>query len=330
MKVWSVALIAMVVVMVGFAAAALAQDSPRARADVTVLASAAADRLLVEATARVQLELTASGLTSVLVEDDDQDAPARIAFVRDQDGIATIDLVAVRPDATRWHRRVPVPAAAGGGDDATVLALRAVELLRGIRLEVRREAAPQPPPAAAPGPGWRLLLGPSVLEGRPWGAALAPGAAFGVVAPLTPRLSLTATGAGPFFNDLPATSAGSAHTREELGFLGVRADLKRPPFGAHGGLGGGLHHLVATYDRRGVPPTTPGSLHVVTGRSLWTPCLAVGAGVSAQYGSRFGVSLDLTAIITRQTIDVVVNDRTVGVMGAPSLLETLSAWVAFP
>jgi hypothetical protein len=333
-KVWPVALS---VVLVGFTAAALAQDRPPPRPHVAVLAAPDDDRVLVEATARVRLELTASGLTSVLVAAADQDVPARIAFVRDQDGIATIDLVALRPDATPWHRRIPVPASATGGDDATVLALRAVELLRGIRLEVRREVHPQPPtppaPAVAPprtGPGWRLMLGPTVLEGRPWGASLAPGVAFGVVAPLTPHLSLTATLAGPFFNDLPATGVGSARTREELGFLGVRVHLQRTPFGAHGVLGGGLHHLVATYDRRGIPPATPGALHVVTGQSLWTPCLAVGAGVSAQYGSRFGVSLDLAAIVTRQTIDVVVNDRTLGVMGAPSLLETLSAWVAFP
>jgi hypothetical protein len=327
--------------LVGLALPARARDAPGPpRVDVDVVAPAADDAVLVEAAARTRLELGASGLASALIDGaGDGGAPARVAFVRDG-GVATIDVVGTRPDATSAHRRVAVPAPEGG-DDGAVLALRAVELLRGIRLAERRDAtAPPRAPAAellsveAPAvaiAAWRLAVGPSLLEGRPWGASVAPGVALQAEAVLTPQVSFVVAGAGPFYNDLPPTPDGSAHTREELALFGLGVHVGGPRFAARAVVGAGVHHLVATYDARGAPAMPPPTeLHVVSTQSLWTPFLAVGAGVSRRLSHRLGASLEVVAIVAQPAVAVVVNGHTIGTSGEPSLLESLTAWMTFP
>jgi hypothetical protein len=308
--------------------------------DVVVLAPAPDDLELVEAATRTRLELRANGFTSALVDAPGDEIPARVAFVREDD-VATIDLVGILPDGTPLHRRVAVPLAEGG-DDASVLALRAVELLRGIHLDVHRAPRPARPsfeapdpdieePPAPPPPEVRFGLGLGVLEGRPWGASLAAGFVLSAAARVLPHVSFISTLAGPFANDLPATNGGSAHTREELGFVGLRIDRDRARLGPHGVFGVGLHHLVATYDPRGIPAgPPPPELRIVAAPSIWTPFVAFGAGFGGRVWRRLGASVEVIALLAQPGLDVVVNGRTVGTIGAPSLLETLSAWVAFP
>ena len=72
---------------------------------------------------------------------------AAIALSR-QDGLAIIRVIATLPDGYELHRLIRVPAAAGG-DDPSVLAMRAVELLRDIYLDVPRDF----PHREAPKPG---------------------------------------------------------------------------------------------------------------------------------------------------------------------------------
>jgi hypothetical protein len=264
--------------------------------------------------------------------------PDRVAFVR-EDGVATIDLVGTRPDATTVHRRVGVPATEGG-DDPAVLALRAAELLRGIRLEVRR--APARPPAdaaratAALGPPpprvelLRVSAGGSLLAGGfdAWPAA---GPTLAADAAVVRHLRVALGLAGPYFQDLTPTPAGSAHTRQELGHLGLRfeGDLRRTRLQLL--LGWGFHHLRAEYDMRGTPPGPPSpEVHVRTPQSIWTPFVVVGAGVGRRVWRRLGASFDVAALFLKPNVDIAVNGQSVGKLGGPSVMESLSLWIALP
>jgi hypothetical protein len=232
---------------------------------------------------------------------------------------------------------VRVPADEGG-DDPAVVAVRAVELLRGIRLEVRR-----PPPLRArqvsdrdpeaevatrdlDAPTWRFELGAGALVARPLGAAMAFGPAVAAAGVIAPHLSITAGLAGPFFTDRPETPDGSVHTHEEMGGLGLRVDTFRPGLNLHGVATVGLHHVTATYDSRGAPPTAPPTLHVVTPQSAWNPAVTLAVGASLRLSHAIGASLQVAAIFVEPALGLVSNGRAMGTLGDPSLLTTLSAW----
>jgi hypothetical protein len=314
------------------------------RVDVAVLRPAADDGVLVAAAARVRLELGASGFTSTLVETAGDAPQARLAFVR-EDGVATIDLLASLADGTPHHRRLGVPRAAGG-DDAAVLALRAVELLRGMRLAARRPPAARPVAApelivdqeapAAPGDSLgplRLFAGLAALEGRlvGAGAGLSPGVALGLSAAVAPHVALVLSGAGPFFRDLEPTLAGSAHTHEELGLVGLRIEAHLRAADVRLLVATGAHHLQAAFDERGrAPGTGSGGLHLRGAPSLWSPFIAAGVGVSRALRGRVGVSAELDAVVLQPSIEVAVDGHVVGGAGGPSLLEVVDVWVAFP
>jgi hypothetical protein len=313
--------------------------------DVAVLAPARDDRVLVEAAARVRLELGASGFTSAAVETAGDAYKARVAFVR-EDGVATIDLLGTLADGSPLDRRVRVPRDEGG-DDPAVLALRAAELLRGMRLAARRPERAAAPPAApelvvdgeAPreptptmGPV-RLFAGGAAIEGRLTGAGagVAPGVFLGLSANVTPRVAVLVSLAGPFFRDLAPTTSGSSHTHEELGLFGLRLETRRPLTNASLLLAAGAHHLQATPDMRGftMGPSSM-ALRIRGAQSIWSPCVAVGVGASRRLWRRAGVSAAIVAVVLQPTIDVTVDGRSVGGVGAPSLLETIDLWAAFP
>jgi hypothetical protein len=309
--------------------------------DVAVLRPASDDAVLVEASTRLQLELGASGSTSALV-DVAEGYPARVALVR-EDGVAVIDVLGTLADGGELHRRVPVPPDEGG-DDPAVIAVRAVELLRGIRLGARR-----PPPAAAAraavspepwptstdarGPehvGWRLGAGLGVLSARPLGDALAAGPVLAASAGLWRHVSVAALFAGPFFTDRPATPQGSARTREELASLGFEAATLRPRWNVHGAAAVGFHHARAVYDDRGRPAGPRPELELLSAQSSWSPIVTVSGGASVRARRRLGASLELVAVITQPAIELVANGRALGTLGGPSLLTVLSAWIALP
>jgi hypothetical protein len=308
-----------------------------------VLAPARGDRVLVEAAARVRLELGASGFTSTLVDTAGDAYEARLAFVR-EDGVATIDLLGMLADGSPLNRRVRVPREVGG-DDPAVLALRAAELLRGMRLARRRERAASPPvtelvvdgePPHEPAPTMspvRLFAGGAAIEGRltGTGAGVAPGLILGLAANVTPRVAVLISFAGPFFRNLAPTPAGSSHTHEELGLFGLRLETSHPLTNVSLLLAGGAHHIQATPDTRGfvmMPP--PPALRLRSAQSLWSPCIAFGVGASQRLWRRAGVSVAIVAVVLQPTIDVTVDGRSVGTAGAPSLLETIDLWTAFP
>ena len=126
---------------------------------VTVVDPPADDRVLVEAGLRIRSELDAAGLSNRAVTCaggvgsvgcDATASAAAIALSR-QDGLATIRVIATLPDGYELHRLIRVPRPAGG-DDPSVLAVRAVELLRDIYLDVPRELSAPRAAEAAPAP----------------------------------------------------------------------------------------------------------------------------------------------------------------------------------
>jgi hypothetical protein len=307
------------------------------RADVAVIRPAADDSILVEASARLCLELGAAGLNSVLVDAADDDVPATIAFLREGD-VASIDLVGTRPDGSALHRRVRVPPEEGGGDPA-VLAVRAAELLRDIRLDMHRAARPpaQPVPsppaattvAAAPWHPWIITAGAGVFMAGLTSGAVGP--ALGFARAVSPHLSIAATLAGPFFSDLQPTDQGSAHTREEFGFLSLRAEVDRNAFGPYALLSAGAYHLSAAYDARrpsGSPP--PSQFQIQTDQVFWAPALAVGFGAGGRIWRRLGVTFELSAVFTHPRVHVTASDRVLGQMGEPAFLQQTCFWIAFP
>ncbi|HVZ71671.1 MAG TPA: hypothetical protein VHJ20_04790 [Polyangia bacterium] len=307
-----------------------------------MLRPAADDRVLVEAAARARLELGAAGLTSASVDTAGDAYPARLAFVR-EDGVATIDLLGTLADGSPLERRVPVPRGAGG-DDPALLALRAVEILRGMRLASRRPtpvvaaapaeiAAETPPPPPPKRPPFRAFAGLAALEGRVVGsgAGVAPSVAAGIAASVVPHVAIELTVAGPFFRDLAPTTAGSAHTREELGLVGVVVEGTLGRTDVRARIATGMHHLVAAYDARGMPPSTPPqTIHVRADQFFWTPFVAAGVGASRAFWRNAGLSIEADAVILQPAIDVVVDGHVVGGAGAPSLLEIVDFWAAFP
>jgi hypothetical protein len=312
-------------------------DDVRASA-VAVLRPAGDDPVLVAAATRTQLELGATGVRSALIDEGDGYA-ARVAFVR-EDGVATIDVLGTPAAGAPIHRRVPVPRGAGG-DDAAVLAVRAVEVLRGIQLELRRprtEArlpvtttetatrAPAPTPEMAT---WRFELGLGALTARPFGAALGVGPVAAAAGAIAPHVSIAATFAGPFFTDRPEAPDGTADTREELGTIGLRVDARAPRLEAHVTGAVGLHHSTVRYDPRGLGALASANrvLHVVANQSLWNPLVTLAAGASWRVSGHWGVSLQCAALLVAPELDLLVNDHYVGTLGGPSLLTTLSAWV---
>jgi hypothetical protein len=303
---------------------------------VAVLRPADGDRVLVEAAARLRLELGASGLPSALADGAADAFPDRVAFVR-EDGVATIDLVGTRPDASALHRRVRVPPTEGG-DDPAVLALRAIELLRAMRIDVQQAPAAPPAiavsaPAPAPPPASfvRVTGGVSLLQGELGGWPPAVGPTVSISVPVVGPVSAVLALAGPFFRDLATTPSGSAHTHEELGYLALRADTGPERWPLHVLVGFGGHHLRADYDTRGI---LPGGQPLPPDRRLspdvWTPLALVQGGASHLLSRRVGVSLDVAALFLEPMLNVSVDDRSVGKAGGPSLMETLSLWIAFP
>ena len=187
---------------------------------VTVVDPPADDRVLVEAGLRIRSELDAAGLSNRTVTCaggvgsvgcDATASAAAIALSR-QDGLATIRVIATLPDGYELHRLIRVPAPAGG-DDPSVLAVRAVELLRDIYLDIPREFPnrDQAKPAAGATAGrrgrgrraapsdqlqLRIFLGAAMLSGqRGLGPAVAP--VFGVAVPIGRGAVAVGDGGGP-------------------------------------------------------------------------------------------------------------------------------------
>jgi hypothetical protein len=336
-------------------AAASAEEGPATPPGVVVLRPAGDDRVLSEASWRVRSELDAAGLSSRMVDCPAPSAPAdcgvddasvaRIALSR-EDGLATITVSASLPDGLELRRRVRV-AAAQGGDEPAVIAIRAAELLRDIYLDIprakgrpRKQTPPAPVPAAPPpvtvaaAPsrppperrGGEAFAGVGVLIGRDGlGPDLAPyaGVAIGVG-----RFQAAATVAGPFSRRVtlaagPMEPGGSSNVSQSLLTLGLRYEIARWYLRPYATVATGLHYVSV----RGEPiiPYQP----AVTSSSL-SPLLAAGLGVSLQFGRWLFATAEVAALFSDPSVDVTIHGALVGRAGAPSVLAQAGLAIAPP
>jgi hypothetical protein len=242
------ALIALAVV-----AAAPAPSPAPAGAAVAIQRADDADPVVLAAGLRMRSELAAAGYTGQIVpctvdprngpvDCPQSDALDSISLARAGDA-TSIFAASVLPNGRRSWRRLQVTDADGGSDPALV-AVRAVELLRDVQVQLAASAAldPEDPtplePFAQPPPHppneWRLLAGVSMLI-APWStqSALFPvfGGSLGAGRSLGSRAALLLQAAGPFICGLPIAADSSAIPAdrllfEVLGLVSLRVGLR--------------------------------------------------------------------------------------------------------
>jgi hypothetical protein len=332
----------------GVAGAAQASTSSKfGSSKVTVVDPPAGDRVLTEAGSRIRSELDAAGLSNrsatcaageLGAEGCGEIAAAAAIALSREDGLATIRVVATLPDGYELRRDVRVPPEAGG-DDPAVLAVRAVELLRDIYLDVPRAVvAPQDTPAlrgapevatvavapaSSPSPAVRhlgLLLSAAMLAGRDGlGPSVAP--LLQVSLTIGRGMSVTAAATGPF-QSTEDGAAGSARSTQALATAGMRYELGLYAVRPYLTLAGGLHYLRVT----GRPQVGPDAANAP---SALSPLVVGGGGVSVRLYRWMAVDGGVAAAFTFPATNVTVNGEVVGKAGAPSMIGQLGISVMF-
>jgi hypothetical protein len=329
----------------GAAGAAKASTSTSGASQVTVVDPPAGDRVLTEAGSRIRSELDAAGLSNrsavcaaadVGAESCGEIAAAAAIALSREDGLATIRVVATLPDGYELRRDVRVPPEAGG-DDPSVLAVRAVELLRDIYLDVPRAVVPPQDtpalhapevaavavaPASPPAPVVHhlgLSLAASVLAGRHGlGPAVAPMLELGLT--MGHGLTITVAAAGPYQSS-ETGAAGTARITEALATAGVRYDLGQFPVRPYLTVAAGLHYIRVA----GVPQAGPDA-DVTSARS---PLVVGGGGLSVRLYRWMALDAGVVAAFTFPATNVTVAGEVVGRAGGPSLLGQLGLSVVF-
>ena len=334
---------------------------------VGILSPDAADPVINEAIARLRAELRLVGLEGALIgcdaagaEDARACAPdssaeraavpeaetpppspgatragvarAIIALAR-EDGVVTIEVIEKLLNGSKFFRLVYVPTREGG-DDPAVLAVRGVELLRDLHMDVERNrpvlaAAPARPPIVVatpaapprtPGP-WRLGALAGLLQGREGlGPRVAPvltvSRAFG------PHWAVTLLASGPYYQDLTSANPGEhTSTRQELAMLGFRGTLPTGRVSPFAMVAAGALHLAADGHSDDVTAMT----HQ---RSLWSALLGAGVGAAFAVNSVITVVAEADALTALPAGRITIRDQVVGLAGAPSALVQLGVWAA--
>lgn len=233
------ALLALFLATGGPGGAATEPPPPRPVVAIDRAADPDADPVVVEASLRLRAELASAGYDSRVVICDVDALAGPADCPRDQTlasislaraGEVTSIFVSSRLENGLELRRQVRVRADDGGTDATLLAVRAVELLRDLQVEVAATAAEDPedpkplepfeqPAAPAPPPRAYVVAGAATLL-IPWSGRSALDPAFGGVLGLgvrySQRLFVALEAAGPFVNSLPVAGPTGA-----------------PPFGEH-------------------------------------------------------------------------------------------------
>ncbi len=315
------------------------ETAPSTNSLVAVRRPPPGDTVLAEAGSRLRSELAAMGLEGQFVdcpptESDPADCPdaemtATISLARRDDGIVEISVRTILPDGLELSRHVRV-LARDGGDDPAVLAVRAVELLRDLKLTGQRPAPRRPtgpawddeeprlpPPPPVP-PRWNLSTGVALLgspNGDQPGVGPALGLMIGAGAIIGPHLSVVASLDGPFNSSLSSSGVGSAALVQALATLELRLRLTLGPVEPFGAVLTGVNYLRAT---------------ITTTTSAWVPMFGVGGGVSWSLWKRFYFCFDAAVFVTQPDMLVVINNVVVGRTGVPSILVGYSVGLTLP
>ena len=303
------------------------------------------DTVLGEAGSRLRSELAAMGLDGQFVdcpptETDpgtcpDAEATATISLARRDDGIVEIGVRTILSDGLELSRHVRV-LARDGGDDPAVLAVRAVELLRDLRLTGQRpaprgptgparddEEPKLPPPPPVP-PRWHLSTGVALL-GSPRGDQPGVGPGFGLAiaarADVGPSLALVASVAGPFHSSLGPIDERSAALVQALATLELHFRMKLGPVEPFAALLTGINYLNATIPLAAVGPSNS---------SAWVPLFGVGGGIARSFETGFYFCLEAAGFVTQPNMLVYIDGEVAGGTGAPSILLSASAGVTVP
>jgi len=308
---------------------------------VSIDRPAQADAILAEASLRLRAELAASGYDSRIVSCDVDPLAGPADCPRDET-VASISL-ARAADATsifvssklksglELRRQVRVRND-DGGSDATLLAVRAVELLRDLQVTVATAAAvdsedPRPlEPFAQPGapgapPRWHLVAGGTTLM-IPWShRSLTPafGGLIGVGRRYGQHVLAIIQALGPFGAALPiAQQTGTPvladrHLYQAIAGLSVR-------FGRVSGVEGlfGVAFAGASYMHLNLNAT---NLLGLTGQTL-SPMIAIGVGYTLRVTKSFSLTAELDLDDT-DDVRVAPKDE-----HDPLLTETGFVWVA--
>ncbi len=250
----------MIAAVIALAVLAAAPEPAPAPAPPPVVVQRAddADPIVLAAALRVRSELAVAGYSGSIVactvdpqtgpvDCPDTDTPDTVSLARTGE-VTSIFAASTLPAGRRSRRRLRVSDADGGFDPALV-AVRAVELLRDVQVQLAAAAADDPedptplepfaqPPPRGPTP-WRLLAGASMLM-VPW-SSQSPffpvfGGSLGAGRPLESRLYLLFQAAGPYITYLPiADDNGNPRADRLLFQVLVLASLR---FGFWSGVDG--------------------------------------------------------------------------------------------
>ena len=332
---------------------------------VGILAPDTGDPVLTEAVSRLRAELHLVGLEGQLIDCDGEGAQdaracsdertpapeaetppsatrsaragvehALIALAR-EDGVVTIEVIERLRNGSKFFRLVYVPSR-DGGDDPAVLAVRGVELLRDLHMDVERSRAaepppvpaapvvvtPPPPPAARPGP-WRVSALAGLLQGRD-GLGPRVGPVLGVSRAFGGRWTAALLASGPYFQDLGAPGTTDyTSSRQEMALLGVRGALligRVHPFAT---VSGGALHLVAQGHSSDLTALT-------RRRTLWSALLGAGVGAAFALTGFIDVVAEADVLAALPAGQIKVHDAVVGTSGAPSGLFQLGLSAVLP
>lgn len=290
-----------------------------------------------------------------------QGRPSAIISLAREDGVVTIEVIERLPNGSRFFRLVYVPARDGGKDPA-VLAVRGVELLRDLQMDVERGAAaspaapsraagaermPEPPPESEhepdperdtdldgprrpPGPqadrgAWRISVAWAGLWGRKGleSGLLSVVPALGGAWMARPTLAIFVVAAGPFRQDFQ-TNSGSASSRQELAFAGARAELPWRRLRPFAAAGLGVLHVLAE-------GRTIAGAGAPISSGVWAPMLAAGGGVALRVGRFVDLVAQADTLWSAPSAEVTVGrSEVVGEAGAPSVLGQVGVWLALP
>ncbi|HSY38572.1 MAG TPA: hypothetical protein VLA79_03560 [Polyangia bacterium] len=322
------------------AATPAAETAAPANSIVAVRRPPPGDTVLGETALRLRSELAAMGLEGQFVdcpptETDsgacpDAQASATISLARRDDGIVEIGVRTILPDGLELSRHVRV-LARDGGDDPAVLAVRAVELLRDLRLTARQPAPSRregparddeepklPPPPPRP-PRWNLSGGIALFgspRGDQPGVGPALGPTIGAGAIIGPRLTLVASVAGPFNSTLSSSGGlGTATLLQALATLELRFRLPLGPVEPFASVLTGVNYLKATLD---------------TTTSAWVPMFGLGAGATWSLWKQLYFCFDAEAFVTQPDMLVLIDGVVVGRTGAPSIVASSSVGLTLP
>jgi len=309
------------------------------------------DPVLEEALSRLRSELISSGF-SVTETTTDSTTPeaaldsvagtATAAFsIRRAPGSNTVEIwVADRLTGKTVVRRISL-SRGEAGNAASLLAIRAAELLRASLLEAtvepkRKEKSASSParklvsPTLArfvgkvePSGSAHLFQGPHLLAGvvglysfAGFGPSVAPAlrAGFGFPSGLSVRLSLM----GPTLTPELSSSAGSAAIRQELGLFEIAysfggAGSRWVPIAA---VGGGVYHVTVKGSAR-----APFEGHA---ESAWAALADVSVGGALRLSKHAALVLDAHALLAEPAPEIQIDVEKAGALGRPALLTCFS------